>query len=203
MPLPGALLDSDDDDVPSHVAAAVTPQAAAPLTGRAGQMYSEESALLQHIGQARPLSSITANDHSAASDETSRNVRARIESSSVGTALPSASSASTPMALSRTPSTGWGVGLVAVTPKAAAAPPPATTRFESVVSPQNSPRAFERPPQIAVEPLSRTGSSEGSDSDAGEGLSKGILADRIESVQREIDLLNAEMQVLIVFVLHL
>jgi hypothetical protein len=46
-----------------------------------------------------------------------------------------------------------------------------------------------------VEPLSRTGSSEGSDSDAGEGLSKGILADRIESVQREIDLLNAEIQV--------
>jgi hypothetical protein len=200
MPLPGALLDSDDDDVPSQVAAAVTPQAAAPQTGRAGQYYSDESAAAQHIGQPRPLSSISANDNSAASDEGSRNVRARTETSAVGAALPSAASASTPVALSRTPSTGWGVGLVAVTPRAAAQPPPAAAKVDSVLSPQNSPKA---PRQNAVEPLSRTGSSEGSDSDAGEGLSKGILADRIESVQREIDLINAEMQVLIGFVSHL
>jgi hypothetical protein len=49
-----------------------------------------------------------------------------------------------------------------------------------------------------VEPLSRNGSSEGSDSEAGDGLSKGILADRIESVQREIDALNFEIQVRVV-----
>jgi hypothetical protein len=190
MPLPGALLDSDDDDVPSHVAAPVTPQAAAPTAGRAGLAFNDECTPSHPIGQSRPLSSIQSTNNPAAAEESSRNVRPRTEVS-----------ASTPVALSRTPSTGWGIGLVAVTPRASAAtptaadPPPAVAKVENTLSPQNSPRVFERPRGV-VEALGRTGSSEGSDSDAGEGLSKGILADSIESVQREIDLLNSEIQVL-------
>jgi hypothetical protein len=204
MPLPGALLDSDDDDVPSYAATPVTPQSAVAVGARAGQTYNDESAPHQYIGQARPSSSVHAPDGSAAAEDASRNVRARSETSAAGAATPSVVSVSTPVALSRTPSSGWGIGLVAVTPKAAPTPapapaptavPPVITKVESVASPHSSPKAADRPPQRTVEPLSRTGSSEGSDSDAGEGLSKGILADRIESVQREIDLLNAEIQV--------
>jgi hypothetical protein len=68
-------------------------------------------------------------------------------------------------------------------------------KVESALSPNSSPKAPRTPSRITVMPLSRNGSSEGSDSEAGEGLSKGILADRIESVQREIDALNSEIQV--------
>ena len=206
MPLPGALLDSDDDDMPSSGAASIIPHAVAPTGFRAGPAYNDESAAQQSVGQGRPLSSIQATDSSAASEDAARNVRARTEALGVGTATPSMASSSTPMALSRTPSTGWGVGLVAVTPVAAAATPTAapaalvTAKVLKAASPQGSPKSSHRPSQVKVEPLSRTGSSEGSelggsDSDGGEGLSKGILADRIESVQREIDLLNAEIQV--------
>lgn len=209
MPLPGALLDSDDDDVPSSAAASVIPHAVATTGFRTGQAYNDESASQQSIGHGRLLSSIQATDSSAASDDAARNVRARTEASGVATATPIMASNSTPIALSRTPSTGWGVGLVAVTPVAAAATPTAapvalvTAKVVKAASPQTSPKASQRPPQVKVEPLSRPGSSEGSevggsDSDGGEGLSKGILADRIESVQREIDLLNAEIQVLLI-----
>jgi hypothetical protein len=201
MPLPGALLDSDDDDVPSNVAAPVTPQIAASNSGRAGQGYTDESTSQQYIGQGRPSSLIQSSDGSAVADDATRNVRARTEVSGAATSVPGMAAVSTPSALSRTPSTGWGVGLVAVTPIAAAAPPaanlaaPSMPKVHSVVSPQSSPKALQGPSHIKAEPLSRHGSSEGSDSDGGEGLSKGILADRIESVQREIDLINAEMQV--------
>jgi hypothetical protein len=204
MPLPGALLDSDDDDVPSTVAAPGTPKVVAPGVGRAAQSHTDESLSQQYIGHGR-LSSLIQTTDSAASDDSTRNVRARTEVPGAGNSLPGMAAVSTPMALSRTPSTGWGVGLVAVTPMAAPATPTATptatpaasatAKVSSVLSPQNSPKAIQAPSRITAEPLSRTGSSEGSDSDGGEGLSKGILADRIESVQREIDQLNAEIQV--------
>jgi hypothetical protein len=146
-----------------------------------------------------------ASDNPASSDETLRNVRARSEASSMSLPV----SASTPMALSRTPSTGWGVGLVAVTPAAAAATPTVAaaaaspiTKSEAAISPLLSPKAVHQPSHVNILPLSRTGSSDSSEGEGGEamsqggqGLSKGILADRIESVQREIDQINAEIQV--------
>ena len=213
MPLPGALLDSDDDDVPSSVSASIVLHAAAPTGLRAGPIH-DESAAQQSVGQGRLLSSIQATDSAAAGDDAARSVRARTDASGVGTAIPSMTSSSAPMALNRTPSTGWGVGLVAVTPVAAATTPSAapaavvTAKVLKAASPQDSPKALHRPTQVKVEPLSRPGSSEGSevggsDSDGGEGLSKGILADRIESVQREIDLLNAEIQVPLIPSQHL